>query len=367
MKAPVSTRIVMALVGLGIVAGLAYGYMRLREVSAPEGVISASGRIEGRITTLTAKSSARVTEIRAEEGQTVAAGDVLAVLDDETQRAIVLSAEKSVASLTEQLRAADLEIDLLEKQTRNRIATAQAAVAETAARAAQAEATLEQARRDRDRYEKLAERDVASKQKLDEAQTRTHVAGHVLDEAKAAHQRSQRQLEAARLGWDDVAVKRAQRDVLAKKIEQAEANLKEQQTYIDDFTIRSPIAGTILSRTIELGERVSAGTPLFTLVPLDRLYVKVYIPEPEIGKIALGQPARIAVDSFPGRWFEARVSRVSQQAEFTPKNVETKEERVKLVFAVELDIAKNPEGVLKPGMPADAEITVPKLAAAPGP
>ena len=123
-----------------------------------------------------------------------------------------------------------------------------------------------------------------------------------------------------------------------------------------DFAIHSPIAGTILTRTVERGERVSEGTPLFTLVDLDRLYVKIYVPEPSIGKVALGQEARVYVDAYPGRAFAARVSRVSQEAEFTPKNVETREERVKLVFAVEVALAENPGGVLKPGMPADAVV-----------
>jgi ATP-dependent Clp protease ATP-binding subunit ClpA len=89
---------------------------------------------------------------------------------------------------------------------------------------------------------------------------------------------------------------------------------------------------------------------------LSRRFQKVDVPEPSIGKVALGQEARVYVDAYPGRAFPARVSRVSQEAEFTPKNVETREERVKLVFAVEVALSENPDGVLKPGMPADAAI-----------
>lgn len=367
MKSSVFLRIVVALLMAGALAAVVYGYLRYRGEASPGDVIVASGRIEGRITTLTAKSPAHVAEIKIDEGERVAAGAILAVLDDETQRAVVLSAEKSVASLQEQLRAADTEIAALEKQTRNHIESAEAALSENTAHVEQAEANLALWQRERDRYEALAKRDVASEQKLDDTRTRAHAGEHALDAAKAAVLRSQRLLDAARLEWDNVAVKKAQREVLAKQIEEEEAVLKQQQSYVDDFTIRAPIAATVLSRTIELGERVNAGTPLFTLVPLDRLYVKVYIPEPDIGKIALGQPARITVDSFPGRFFAARVARVSQEAEFTPKNVETKEERVKLVFAVELDIAANPDGVLKPGMPADAEIDLPNFAASPAP
>jgi membrane fusion protein YbhG len=137
---------------------------------------------------------------------------------------------------------------------------------------------------------------------------------------------------------------------------QAAAQLAEQRSHVADFAIHSPIAGRILTRTVERGERVDAGTPLFTLVDLDRLYVKIYVPEPSIGKVALGQEARVYVDTYPGRGFPARVSRISQEAEFTPKSVQTREERVKLVFAVEVALAENPGGILKPGMPADAVV-----------
>ena len=109
----------------------------------------------------------------------------------------------------------------------------------------------------------------------------------------------------------------------------------------------------VLTRSVELGEQVAPGSPLFSLVDLDRLYLKVYVPEPLIGQVALGQRAEVRVDAYPDRAFAATVTKVATPAEFTPKNVETKEERVKLVFAVELSLTENPGGVLKPGMPAD--------------
>jgi HlyD family secretion protein len=149
---------------------------------------------------------------------------------------------------------------------------------------------------------------------------------------------------------------RADRDSLVRQVRQAEAALAEQASYLADFTIRSPLDGTVLTRNIELGMRMNVGDTLYSLVDLNQLYLKVYVPEPQIGKVALGQEARVYVDAYPGRPFAARVSKIYQQAEFTPKNVETKEERVKLVFPVELALVENPGGVLKPGMPADGLI-----------
>jgi HlyD family secretion protein len=182
------------------------------------------------------------------------------------------------------------------------------------------------------------------------------MAAQSVKEAEEALESSGKQVALARLGLEQVAILRAERDALARQRGQAQAQLAEQQSHVVDFSVKSPIDGRVLTRTVERGERVEPGTPLFTLVDLDRLYVKIYVPEPSIGKVALGQEARVYVDAYPGRAFPARVSRVSQEAEFTPKNVETREERVKLVFAVEVALAENPGGVLKPGMPADATI-----------
>ena len=119
--------------------------------------------------------------------------------------------------------------------------------------------------------------------------------------------------------------------------------------------IVAPTDGTILSRPVEVGDVVSPGSAVFRMVDMGRLYVKVYIPEPDIGKLRLGDPAEIAVDAFPNRRFAARISKIPDEAEFTPKNVETAEERLKLVFGVELTFI-TPDDVLKPGMPADCVI-----------
>ena len=122
-----------------------------------------------------------------------------------------------------------------------------------------------------------------------------------------------------------------------------------------DTRIVAPFAGTVLKRLVERGEMVAPGTPLVTLVDLGRLHAKVYVAEAELGKVKLGDAARVWTDAVPGRAFAARVVEVAQQAEFTPRDVHTRDERTKLVFAVKLAI-DNPDGVLKPGMPVDGQI-----------
>jgi membrane fusion protein YbhG len=327
---------------------------RLHKRAAAE--IEVSGRIEGRITTLTAKSFGKVAQIRADEGRTVQEGEILALLDDQTQRARVEAEKQKLNALKEQLRAAEISLTTLDRQTVLRVEQAEAALAEANTRVRRTRASYEQARRDAQRYEELARQKIVAPQKAEDARLQETLTLAALNEATAAERRAQRELQIANTERALVPAKQAERDALLSQIKEADARVAEEQSYLDEFVVRSPISATILTRTIELGERVSAGTPLYTLVNLNALYVKVYIPEPVIGKIALNQPARVQVDAYPGRFFLARVSKVAQQAEFTPKNVETKEERVKLVFAVELSLLSNPGGVLKPGMPADAFI-----------
>lgn len=129
---------------------------------------------------------------------------------------------------------------------------------------------------------------------------------------------------------------------------QAEADVK-------DTRVLAPFDGTVLQKLVEKGQVVAPGTPLVTFVDLSKLYVKVYIAEKEIGKVQLGNAARVYVDAFPKKYFAAAVSEVAQQAEFTPRDIHMKDERVTLVFAVKLTL-DNPQGFLKPGMPADAKI-----------
>ncbi len=320
------------------------------------GLVLASGRIEGRITTLTPKTSAWVVTLHVDEGQAVRQGQLLATLDDQAQRERVRAVEEQVRALDQRLVAANSQLGMTERQVTLQIEQTTAAQREAEARLRRARSSLAQAERDAQRAAVLVAKELIAPQEGEHARLTADMAAQSVKEAEEALESSGKQVALARLGLEQVAILRAERDALARQRGQAQAQLAEQQSHVADFSVKSPIDGRVLTRTVERGERVEPGTPLFTLVDLDRLYVKIYVPEPSIGKVALGQEARVSVDAYPGRAFPARVSRVSQEAEFTPKNVETREERVKLVFAVEVALAENPGGVLKPGMPADAAI-----------
>ncbi|HOW81873.1 MAG TPA: efflux RND transporter periplasmic adaptor subunit [Spirochaetota bacterium] len=135
----------------------------------------------------------------------------------------------------------------------------------------------------------------------------------------------------------------------------AKANYDYISATIDQAVIYSPIRGTVLEKNLELGELAFPGTPILTLADLTRPWIKIYVKEKRIGAVKLGQKAIVTVDSFEDRDFPGKVVSISNKAEFTPKTIQTKEERVKLVFAVKIAL-DNPDLALKPGMPADAVI-----------
>jgi HlyD family secretion protein len=140
-------------------------------------------------------------------------------------------------------------------------------------------------------------------------------------------------------------------------VREAQANVRRLETQVAELKVFAPLDATVLTKAAEEGEVVAAGKPLVLLGDLDHPWIKIYVPETDVGKIRLGVRARILVDSFPGQPFEGTVTWISDEAEFTPKNIQTKEERVNLVYAVKITI-DNAERKLKAGMTADAELFI---------
>jgi HlyD family secretion protein len=154
-----------------------------------------------------------------------------------------------------------------------------------------------------------------------------------------------------------LAQQRAEIASVAAQTEQARAALAEAQANRQDLTVRAPFAGTVVTRSAEPGEVVMAGTPVVILVDLSKVYLRGFVPEGQIGRVKIDQPARVYLDSNPNEPVEASVARIDPQATFTPENTYFREDRVKQVVGVKLQI-KGAVGFAKPGMPADGEILV---------
>ncbi|MFZ5491459.1 MAG: HlyD family secretion protein [Pseudomonadota bacterium] len=353
MSRKVLAVVLAATLAVAIVIALAW---RALGGGPPADRIEASGRIEGRITQVTPKVTGTVAELPVDEGASVAAGARLARLDEPMLLERRRSVQEQLNTLQHRLASERTAYTVAERELPLRIAQAQAALDEAQARLAAAQADRTQAAADARRLTTLAARQLAAEQQAETARLRADMTSKTAQAAIAAVEAASKNLALARLGDQRLSAQAQAVAALDSQVQQAIAQLAEIDTQIGYLDIASPLAGVVLTRSVELGEQVAPGSPLFSLVDLDRLYLKVYVPEPLIGRVALGQHAEVRVDSYPDRAFAATVTKVATAAEFTPKNVETKEERVKLVFAVELSLTENPGGVLKPGMPADGVI-----------
>jgi len=258
---------------------------------------------------------------------------------------------------------------LAEKESKARIGEAEVALDAVRARLPQAQAELQRAEKDFDRSRQLLAKDLIATQEMDHARATFQSAKAEEDVTRKRIAQAEQSLKLARTTADVIELRKRElaqarerlREAMAAseaakaRVQTLEARRAQVQADVKDTRVVAPFDGTVLQKLVQRGQVVAPGSPLVTFVDMSKLYVKAYIPEIEVAKVRLGNPARVYVDAFPRKYFEATVSEISQQAEFTPRDVHMKDERVKLVFAVKLAL-NDPQGFLKPGMPADAKI-----------
>jgi HlyD family secretion protein len=279
------------------------------------------------------KAPGRIEEIMTDEGLTVNEGDVLAKIES-------AEFEKAVEQASSVLDEAQARLDEISAGSRKQ------EIAQASAVVAQARAELDKAEKDFKRADTLYKNGAISEQKFEDAQKGLDVAANVLKKAAQAHNLS---AEGAR----KEAIQAAK-----ARVGQAEAALSLASERLKDATLYSPVSGIILHRNMEPGEAAAVGAPVVSIGDLANPWVRVYVKEDKLNTVKIGQKANVTVDSYPGRVFEGTVSYIASEAEFTPKNIQTKEERVKLVFAMKVSV-KNEKLELKPGMPAD--VTIPAV------
>lgn len=176
-----------------------------------------------------------------------------------------------------------------------------------------------------------------------------------LNSAKASLENADLNLIRVRNLYNDGSVSKKELDNAQAVYRVSKADLDLITADIENALVYSPVDGTVLQKNLEIGETAFPGSSILTIADLRHVYIKIYVDEKKLGLVKLGMKAAVHVDSFPGKDFTGRVSVISQEAEFTPKTIQTKDERVKLMFAVKINL-DNPDEALKPGMPADAVI-----------
>jgi HlyD family secretion protein len=283
--------IIVALVLAGV-AFFGYRYWKARQSAVPEGIAWGNGRIEAKLADASAKEPLRVKQVLVDEGDLVKPGQVLVQLDVVTLESQLAEAKAKVAAAEEQLARARASI-------------------------VRRKSEIELAKVEEARSRALVEERAGSQREYDVRRT-------ALETTRAALAEEEANLQAAR-----------------QEIEVARANVATIQTRIADATLTSPVLGRVLYRLAEPGEVLAPGGKALTLVNLEDVYTEIFLPTEQAGEVKIGADARITVDHEPGRAVAARVSFVSPEAQFTPKEVETRSEREKLMFRVKIQVPKD--------------------------
>jgi HlyD family secretion protein len=294
-------------------------------------VVVLSGRLEAPMVDLAPKVAGRVVEVKVREGDRVKAGDLVARLDlGET----ALAPERDARALQgAEARFQDLKVG-------SRAAEIKGAEQEVADR----RAAVELAKPELERQEILLSKKVGTPRDVDVARTN-------LERAQANLKMSEERLVLAREGFRQHQTEQARADV-----GRAQTVLKQSESVAREAEIRAPADGVILHRMAEPGLLLGAGQPAVTMAFADRLYVRTFVPETQLGRVRSGSPAEVTVDAFPGKTFPAKVTEISPDPEFTPKPVDTPRERVNLVYAAKVDLDAGWNASLVPGQPAEVRV-----------
>jgi HlyD family secretion protein len=374
------------LVAIALLAGVGYGVYRLFFYQPEPDGLFLSGRIEGYETDVSAKTGGQVANVAVREGDIVKPGQLLVQINDADLRAQLRGAAARVRAAQERLERARLALPILQAQlqqanlttqqatqeSQGRVSEAENALAAARAQLVEAQANLKLARTEQRRTRELFAQGVVSAQQRDEddaqvdtatarvvaARQQVQAAQGTLTQAQATLRNTPIRAAAALEVQKQIAQARTDVSVAQQEVRDAQAAQAEIQANLNYLVINSPMAGTVITRSVEPGEVVAAGAPLLTLVNLNELYLRGFIPEGQIGQVKVGQQGQVYLDSFPKQPLLAKVTRVDPKASFTPENTYFQKDRVTQVFGVELTL-KDPQGLAKPGMPADGRILVP--------
>jgi HlyD family secretion protein len=293
-----------------------------------KGMLDASGTLESVDVNVGAKVPGQIVSLSVDQGSRVRAGDTLAVLDQVTLRMQFDQAQAGV-------ELARAQYQMLQNGARSEdISSSEQSLL-------QMESTFKNATDDYERMKSLLASHSVTQKQYDDAESRYSVARAQYNTAKQNLQKMKRFARP-----EELAAAKA-------RLEQAQAGADLIQKQLTDATITAPVAGIVTHKPVETGELLGAGSTVVTISRLDTLNLMIYVSDTDLGKVKLGGLADVVVDTYPDRSFPAHVVYISPIAEFTPKNIQTKEDRTKLVFGVKVEV-DNHEGILKAGMPADA-------------
>lgn len=386
-------RIIPVIVVLAAVAAGIYYFNRNGRGSGNQIVVS--GNVELTEVNIAFKTSGRLIERAVDEGDTVKKGQLIARLDHDqlsaqrdreaaglesvtaqlAQAETALAWQKANQSAELEQRKAELASSLARLQELKNGSRPQE-VQEAKAAVESAHSEQDRAKRDWDRAQALYRNDDISTAQFDQYRNRWEnadallkqamerqalvLAGPRVEQIEAAAAQVERSRAAVRMAESNaLEIKRREQEIPLRRAEiaRAKASLALIDSQLADTTAYSPVDGVVLVKAADVGEVLAAGTTVVTIGDIDHPWLRAYINETDLGRIKLGSRAKVTTDSFPGKEYEGRVSFIASEAEFTPKQIQTKEERVKLVYRIKIEM-DNPQHELKSNMPADAVLSL---------
>jgi HlyD family secretion protein len=364
---------------------LAFSGCQRSKGDQPEGTLFVSGRIDGDTVDISFQRAGQIVELNVREGDTVQAGQQLAVISSpqdlarrDAQMARITSdqrrkdqLQRQLATYAERVRQAQLYQDQAQADAPGQVMQAEANLAAVKSELVRWEAEIKQTQADTARYAPLVKSGALAAQIAEQNDTREKIAlasaevsRKQVAAAEAEVQRAKAQLQNIPLKESDRMTLERQVDELKSSIASAEADVVADQAELRridadlaDLKVTAPIGGTILTRTAEPGRVVAPGQTILTMVDMSKLYLRGFVPEENVGKVKVGQQAQVYLDSNPKDPIAATVIRIDPEAMFTPENTYFKDDRVKQVMGVKLGLA-GATGYAKPGMPADGTISV---------
>ncbi len=360
-------RVLILLVVAGIFVGAAYSAGWFHRDTGLQG----SGTVEARNIRVGSKVGGRIAKVLVREGDQVKPGQVLVTFDDEELHAALdqsrAAAEKASRGYRKEdvaeARAGAAEAQAEYDQRKNGYRKEDIAAAQSDLERAQADEV--RTRLDFDRYDALAKKDLVSKQQRDNAEAASKVATaavqnaqHKLDELHHGYRPEEIAAAAARYRQAQANLQKLERGNRPEDVELAKAAYSFDEARFRESQVVSPTTATVEVLDVRPGDIIAPNVPVATLLESDQIYVRIYIPETEIGHVQIGEKAEVRVDSFPKTLFDGVVEQINQQAEFLPRNVQTREERVHEVIGVKVRISDTSNRI-RAGMAADVQLKGP--------
>lgn len=345
-------------------------YVKINPKTLPANLVAATGKIDGDLITLNTKYPGRIKSINIREGEPIKKGEVIAVLSSKEQEKKLSVLQAEVHAAQEGIKAMQEELTLTKRSVALNITKAKEALGIAKSQKAQLQNTLEaqkallqQTKKDYERVQKLYEKKLIAKHKLELAKLKLTAESEkyqaLQNKAKAATQAisiAQADYKLALAQKRKTAALRDKITAQESRVKALVANKEELQVAINELTIKSPINGFVVEKIANVGEVLGAGMVVATLIDPQNLYLKVYVDTLTNGKIKIGDKAVIFLDAAPDKAIEAKVSAISANAEFTPKEVAVRSDRIQRVYGVHLTPLRV-EALLKLGIPAVGVIT----------